>query len=294
MKETKFVRCALASACSMFVAMLAGPVMAEGDFGETKALIEINATDGDVGFHALLDADGWKWAKITDPNGVKIFQEKPHGPLREQGLTENFFESAEPVCDPDDVEDPDEPVVSLAEFIARFPAGTYQYRAKTLDSELLKDTAELTYDLPAAPDIELSEEAAFEFDSAMPESTPVILMWEPGDDLGDKCHDQDLIDMGMISDPADVEVVGYEIVVEPADDEALVPNRKFTAQLRGDQDTLTISPEYLATVWDQMAEDGVLWVKFEIGAIEESHNQTFSEGEFCLYENDEADCVVEE
>ena len=28
------------------------------DFGECKVLIEINATDGDVGFHFLMDGDG--------------------------------------------------------------------------------------------------------------------------------------------------------------------------------------------------------------------------------------------
>lgn len=293
MKDIIYTRRALAAACSLCLAVIAGPALAEGEFSETKVLIEINATDGDAGFHALLDADAWKWAKITDPNGEKIFQEKPHGPLRDQGLTENFFESAEPVCDPDDAED-GEPFVTLAEFIARFSAGTYMFRGKTLDGERLTGEAELTYDLPAAPDIELTEEVAFEFDPMMPETTPVVVMWEPGDDLGEKCHDQDLIDMDIISDPADVDVVGYEVVIEPADDEGIDPNRKVAVQLRGDQDSLTVPPEYLASLWDDLAEDGFLWVKFEIGAIEESHNQTFSEGEFCLYDSDEADCAVEE
>ncbi|MBT8400305.1 MAG: hypothetical protein KJO98_07505, partial [Rhodothermia bacterium] len=29
----------------------------DGDIGECKVLIEINATDGDIGFHFLIDAD---------------------------------------------------------------------------------------------------------------------------------------------------------------------------------------------------------------------------------------------
>ena len=32
------------------------------DFGECKVLIEINSTDGDIGFHFLMDGDGLKSA----------------------------------------------------------------------------------------------------------------------------------------------------------------------------------------------------------------------------------------
>lgn len=278
--------------------LLALPIMADAahevvEFSEAKVIIEINATDGDAGFHALLDGDPWKQARIFDPNGGKIFQEAPHNNLQTQGLTENFFESAEPVCDEEDAEE-DEEAVTLEEFISRFPAGDYLFTGLTLENVHLESTAELTYNLPAAPDIELTDGYAFEFDPAVPEDTPVILMWEAGDDLGEKCHDQDLIDAAIIADPAGVAVIAYEVVLEPADDEVLDPERKVTVQLRGDQDSLTVPPEYLASLWDDASEDGVLWVKFEVGSIEESGNQTFSEGEFCLYEDDEEDCEEEE
>lgn len=284
------------AAASVSLAVMASlaPAMAQEEFSEALVLVEINATDGDVGFHALLDGDPWRWARIDDPDGRRLFSAKAKGPLRDQGLTENFFESAEPVCLPEDAEEDDEPVVTLAEFLARFPEGEYDFRGRTLDGEALRSTAELTYDLPAAPDIDLTDEVAFPFDPMMPELTPVILMWEPGDDLGEKCHDQALVDMGLISDPAGVEVVLWEAVLEPADDEVLDPERKVAVQLRGDQDSFTVPPEYLASLWDDAAEDGVLWVKFEVGAREASGNQTFSEGEFCLYAEDEEDCEEDE
>lgn len=280
---------------ALALAGLPGPVQAQdfGEFDELKVIIEINATDGDVGFHALFDADAWRWAKLSGPDKSKLLTVKASNGLRMQGVTENFFESAEPVCDPEDAEE-GEAVVDLATFIGRFPEGDYRFAARTLDGEKLRGSAELTYDLPAAPDIELTEEVAFAFDPAFPDTTPVVVMWAPGEDLGEKCHDESLVAAGVIADPADVEVVGWELVLEPADDEALDPNRKLLVQLPPEQVMATIPSAYLATLWDDVAEEGVLWVKFEIGAIEASHNQTFSEGEFCLYEDVEEDCEADE
>jgi len=39
-------------------------------------LIEINASDGDIGFHFLRDGDDLNSARIYDPNGKKIFEDK--------------------------------------------------------------------------------------------------------------------------------------------------------------------------------------------------------------------------
>ena len=72
-----------------------------GDFGECKALIEINASDGDIGFHFLMDGDDLNSARIFGPEGEMIFQDQAKGPLRQQKLTETFAESAEPLCWPD-------------------------------------------------------------------------------------------------------------------------------------------------------------------------------------------------
>ena len=53
------------------------PVMAEVvEWDDLKVIIEINATDGDAGFHALDDADAWRWFRVTDPDGNKILAMK--------------------------------------------------------------------------------------------------------------------------------------------------------------------------------------------------------------------------
>jgi len=241
---------------------------AQESFDEVKALIEINATDGDAGFHVLMDGDAWWSVRMVDPDGNKIFDEKAKGSLREQGLTENFFESAEPLCE-FDPEEPEEEVVSLAEFLARFPAGDYELSGVNNEGEKLEDSVELTYNIPAAPDISATEDSVQNIASA-------VVSWAAGTDLGEKCHDQDLVDMGIISDPEFVEVVGWELVVEPADDEAADPKRVYSVQLAPGQTSVTVPQEFLQLYFDQ----GFTTMKFEVGAIEASANQVFSEGEF--------------
>lgn len=257
--------------CSAIALSLVGftqPLFAE-EFGEVLVRIEVNATDGDVGFHALLDADAWEWLRLDDADGNKVFNAKPFSGARTQGMTEIFFESSEPVCE-EDPEDPDARVQTLADFIALFPEGEYTARARTLEGDKLRESTDFTYNIPAAPDLELTEDMTLSVDDA-------VIMWEPGDDLGDGgCHDQELIDNGTIPDHADVEVVRWEIVVEPADDEGLDFVQKFTAQVPGDQTFVTVPVDFLQPYLDA----GITEMKFEIGGMEESGNQTFSEGEF--------------
>ena len=50
-------------------------------------------------------------ARIDDPDGVKVFEDRGHGPLADQKLTETFAESAEPLCCPDPEADPDDEIV---------------------------------------------------------------------------------------------------------------------------------------------------------------------------------------
>ncbi len=111
------------------------------EWSELRTLVEINATDGDAGFQVFLDGDAWVKAKIRDPNGKKIYSVKGKGSVAAQGLTENFFESAEPSC----VDDP------LDAFLARFPEGAYRFTGKSTENEIFEGEAILTHALPAVP-----------------------------------------------------------------------------------------------------------------------------------------------
>ena len=149
-----------------------------GDFGECKTLIEINATDGDIGFHFLMDGEDMLGAALRDPNGTKVFQDQAKGPLAEQKLTETFAESAEPLCWADPEADPDEEIVTLEEFLGRWTAGTYVFSGMGDEGEMSEGTTELTYDLPAAP-------ADVDFDGS-------VISWAAGYDLGNCASYNDL------------------------------------------------------------------------------------------------------
>ena len=243
-----------------------------GDLGECKALIEINATDGDIGFHFLMDGDDLVKSEVKNPDGKKIFKADAKKELREQFMTETFVESAEPLCfDPTtdgDPENDDEDFVTLEEFLERFAAGTYVFTGKGDEGEKSTGTTELTYELPAAP-------KDLMFDGS-------VISWAAGDDLG-VCA---FADANLPVPPGDVDVAAWEVVFEPdvevdedtATDEELeaadaLGKLKFTIRVAGDIATkeVTVPTEYL----DSLPDDKL--VKIEVGAIGTGDNATFTE-----------------
>ena len=74
-------------------------------YDEANLFFELNNTDGDLGIHALIDGEAWKKLKIEDPRGRKMLDIRVKGRLKRQGLTEIFFESAEPTFDELDPQD---------------------------------------------------------------------------------------------------------------------------------------------------------------------------------------------
>lgn len=253
------------------------------DFDECKVLIEINASDGDIGLHWLGDAGDLRAMRIDDPFGEKIFENKAAGSLREQKLTETFGESAEPLCWPDpdaDSEDLDE-VVTLREFRELWSPGIYTFRGKGEEGEKLSGETMLTYDLPAAPQ-------EVNFDGS-------IISWEAGDDLGncaprsdegDDYVDQETIPdlLDIITDPADVLVAAYEVVLEPdVEDGDPVGQLVFSLRVAGNIDPMqvTVPDDYLSALPDDTP------VKVEVGAIGVDDNATFTEEDgFCVNEVD--------
>lgn len=240
------------------------------DFGECKVLIEINASDGDIGFHFLMDGDDLNSARLHDPNGVKLFEDYAKGPLREQKLTETFAESAEPLCwfNP---EEPDEEVVTLEEFLDRWAAGTYVFSGSGDDGEKSTGETDLTYELPAAP-------ADLMFDGA-------VISWNPGDDLGECATAGELA--GLVADgvlpthPEDVAVAAWEVVLEPdVEDGDPTGNLVFSVRVPAGQTSVTVPADYLAALPDDTP------AKIEVGALGADDNATFSEeGDFCINED---------
>lgn len=111
-------------------------------FDEAELFFELNNTDGDLGIHALIDGDAWKRLIIEDTKERKMLDVRVKGRLRKQGLTEIFFESAEPTFDELDPDD----------FFKRFPVGEYEIEGITLEGDELESEVWLSHVMPAPPD----------------------------------------------------------------------------------------------------------------------------------------------
>lgn len=212
---TNPMRTQTVSAATVLLLLVAAPVTGwaedeDGDgeeipFDVAELFFELNDTDGDLGIHGLIDGEAWKRLKIEDPRERTMLDARILGRLRRQGLTEFFFESAEPSFD----ELPPEM------FFRRFPEGEYEIEGVTLEGEERESTVEISHVLPAPPEnIQVSGEGAPEDcdEDPVPEvSTPVVISWdavtESHPDLGEE---------------GDIEVAKYELVVEREEPETLV------------------------------------------------------------------------
>ncbi len=114
---------------------------AEVPFSIAKIYWEYNASANDLGVHVSLDAEDWRRLKISKPSGRAIFEVEGKGPYWELGMTELFFEGAEPSLDE----------FPLAGLLARFPEGPYEIAGRTVDGEELESTVMFSHAIPAGP-----------------------------------------------------------------------------------------------------------------------------------------------
>ncbi len=101
------------------------PAVQAAEFSEAELFVELNDTDGDLGIHGAIDGGAYSRLEIEDPNERVILVLRAIGRLARQGLTQLFFESAEPTFDE----------LAPAEFFRRFPEGTYEIDAVSLTGE---------------------------------------------------------------------------------------------------------------------------------------------------------------
>ena len=238
MKYSKTMLYALAAAMS--VSPLA---MADDDddddieipFEEARLFFELNDTDGDLGIHGKIDGDEWKKLEIEDSHGRRMAKIRAHGRLKRQGLTELFFESAEPTFDELDPDD----------FFARFPEGVYEIEGKTLDGEERESEVYVSHIIPAAPVAYADGVAAASLESCEEEDegappipiiadaadSGVVISWDPVTmSHAEKwAGGADKIPLGRIGD---VDVRYYEIVMEVDETDfkvaAIVPGEEVT------------------------------------------------------------------
>jgi hypothetical protein len=227
-------------------------------FAEAELFFELNNTDGDLGIHALIDGDAWKRLIIEDTKERKMLDVRVRGRLRKQGLTEIFFESAEPSFDELEPED----------FFRRFPAGEYEIEGMTLDGEELESEVELTHVMPApAGNITVNGKSALppgedvDCDEENPPtiSGDVTVSWDPVT----TSHP----DIGV---DGKIEIIRYQVVAEWGDENVFVSSTDLPPS--DERMSLLISKEFF-----RPGE-----VKFEVLVREASFNQTAVES--CPFE----------
>ncbi len=220
--------------------MVAAPQGWTIPFSQTRIIIEVNATDGDAGIQIFLDATGWSRLEVFDPNGDRILDFNADGSTEEQGITELFFESAEPSFEEQ----------SLEELFLLFPAGMYTFEGMTVDGKKLSGKATLTHFIPNGPEITSPEEGE-ELDSG----SPVVIDWEP------------VTDSFSDTQPG-VNVVAYQVIVEQVKPQ---PLRVFSITIPAATTQVTLPAELIQANAEY---------KFEVLAIEVSGNQTITESTF--------------
>ena len=113
----------------------------EVPFKIAKIYWEYNASANDLGVHVSLDAEDWRRLKILAPSHRSIFEVEGRGAYRELGMTELFFEGAEPSLDE----------FPLAGLLARFPEGQYEIEGRTVDGKDLESEVMFSHAIPAGP-----------------------------------------------------------------------------------------------------------------------------------------------
>jgi hypothetical protein len=132
------------------------------EFADAEIFFEYNSSAPDAGIQVFLDADPWKEVSIVDERGRELLEIETGGGMRRLGLTELRFEGAEPG--------------GLAALDA-FPEGEYTFRGITTERMRLVGSADLSHDLPPAPEFTPSEGETVDPDD-------VVVEWEmiPGMD----------------------------------------------------------------------------------------------------------------
>jgi hypothetical protein len=214
--------------------------------------IELNATDLDVGVRGFFDYDPWEKLEIEDPNDKEIAKIKAKKSLADQGFAELFFESGEPELSE----------LSFSELFDRFPEGFYEFEAETTEDDEVECEELFTHVIPCAPDINAAGNSL----------AGVTITWESVDEVVDTETTDDNI-VAELDEPLACEepevlvIIGYEVIVETADE------KRYTIELPGTATSVTVPPEFI-----ELGDE----FQYEVLAIEANGNQTITEEEFCL------------
>jgi hypothetical protein len=106
-----------------------------------KIYWEYNSSANDLGVHVSLDGEDWKRVKIVNPKNKVIFDVEGKQAYRSLGMTELFFEGAEPNLGEFPLED----------LLALFPEGDYEFVGRYVDGVEVEDSVPFSHAVPDGP-----------------------------------------------------------------------------------------------------------------------------------------------
>ena len=205
-----------------------------------RIIFEVNASAGDGGIQIFVDGEGWKRLEVFDPTGQKIFDVFGSSSIGATGLTELFFESAEPSF----------AELPLDQLLLRFPQGNYRFEGVTVAGARLAGMATLSHTIPAGPKVVAPAEGA-----TLPRNAPVVIDWNP-------------VTQPFPGTTSPVTIGGYQVIVERDKRKSTVA---FQVTLPPTVTRVTVPAEFIQARKEY---------KFEVLAIDKSGNQTITEGSF--------------
>jgi hypothetical protein len=149
---------------------------------EARIYIEYNFSGNDLGFHVFLDGEDWTSLRIINPRGRTIFEVAGKAGYRHLGLTELFFEGAEPTLDEFPLED----------LLKLFPEGEYRFVGRTVDGGRITGVGELSHAVPRAPEVS----------ARVGGNNSLVISWE------------EVTEPAEILPDEEVEIEGYQVIVD--------------------------------------------------------------------------------
>ena len=199
------------TALALALMVVSSPSQAQ--FGTLKFFIEFNETDEDIGVQALVGGEPYKRLIVSSPNDIELLNMRAKSSLRRQGMSDFFFESAEPTLDE----------LSIEEFLRRFPQGKYEFETMTLDGAEQEGSAKFTHKIPAGPVITSPSEG----DVVDPDNT--VVTWE-----------EVTMTTGLNPPQRPVNIVGYQVIVTRED-----PLRVYSVDVGPETKSISVPPEFL-------------------------------------------------
>jgi len=145
--------------------------------------------------------------KITTPDGKTLFKVEGKQGYKELGMTELFFEGAEPTLDEFPLED----------LLDLFPEGVYEFEGRTVDGAEIGGEAFFSHAIPDGPDVHADDVSG----------STLVIEWDPVTDNPDGFPDEAFT------------IAAYEVIVEGDD------GRNFDIKLPATATQVTVPPEFV-------------------------------------------------